>query len=44
MPDILLLKLGGSLITEKARPETPRLEVIARLAREIAAARESPSA
>ncbi|HEY0514890.1 MAG TPA: isopentenyl phosphate kinase [Thermoanaerobaculia bacterium] len=42
MPDILLLKLGGSLITEKARPETPRLEVIARLAREIAAARDSP--
>ncbi len=43
MPDLLLLKLGGSLITEKARPETPRREVIARLAAEIArAARSSP--
>ncbi|HEY3571130.1 MAG TPA: isopentenyl phosphate kinase [Thermoanaerobaculia bacterium] len=38
MPDLTLLKLGGSLITEKARPETPRLEVIARLAGEIARA------
>ena len=38
MADLLLLKLGGSLITEKARPETPRLEVIARLAGEIARA------
>ena len=38
MPDLILLKLGGSLITEKARPETPRREVIARLAGEIARA------
>jgi isopentenyl phosphate kinase len=45
MPDLLLLKLGGSLITDKARPETPRREVIARLAGEIArAAREIPHA
>ncbi|MBM3143375.1 MAG: isopentenyl phosphate kinase family protein [Chloroflexi bacterium] len=29
------LKLGGSLITDKTRPRTPRLEVIARLADEI---------
>jgi isopentenyl phosphate kinase len=36
MPDIVLVKLGGSLITEKARPETPRTVVIARLAGEIA--------
>src|ERR1700712_1825421 len=36
MPDILLLKLGGSLITDKTRPEEPRLEVIVRLAGEIA--------
>jgi isopentenyl phosphate kinase len=36
MPDIVLVKLGGSLITEKARPETARTEVIARLAGEIA--------
>lgn len=33
--EAVLLKLGGSLITDKARPETPRLEVIRRLAREI---------
>jgi isopentenyl phosphate kinase len=38
MPDLVLLKLGGSLITDKARPETPRREVIARLAGEIARA------
>jgi isopentenyl phosphate kinase len=43
MSDIILLKLGGSLITDKARPETPRLEVIVRLAGEIArAARDLP--
>jgi isopentenyl phosphate kinase len=43
MADLILLKLGGSLITDKARPETPRREVIARLAEEIArAARETP--
>jgi isopentenyl phosphate kinase len=36
MPDIVLLKLGGSLITDKARAETPRREVIERLAGEIA--------
>ncbi|HEY7213577.1 MAG TPA: hypothetical protein VIC28_03055, partial [Thermoanaerobaculia bacterium] len=36
MPEIVLVKLGGSLITDKARPETARAEVIARLAGEIA--------
>jgi isopentenyl phosphate kinase len=36
--EAVLLKLGGSLITDKARPETPRPEVIARLAQEIAGA------
>lgn len=36
--DLLLLKLGGSLITDKAREETPRREVIDRLAGEIARA------
>jgi isopentenyl phosphate kinase len=42
VPDLILLKLGGSLITDKARPETPRREVVARLAGEIArAARET---
>lgn len=41
--DVVLVKLGGSLITEKSRAETPRLEVIARLAAEIAwAARKEP--
>ncbi|HYG65290.1 MAG TPA: isopentenyl phosphate kinase [Thermoanaerobaculia bacterium] len=34
----ILIKLGGSLLTEKSRPETPRTEVIARLAAEIARA------
>ena len=36
MPEAVLIKLGGSLITEKSREETPRLEVIQRLAAEIA--------
>jgi isopentenyl phosphate kinase len=34
---MIFLKLGGSLITEKNKPQTPRLEVITRLAQEIAA-------
>lgn len=38
MPDLLLLKLGGSLITDKAREESPRRAVIDRLAGEIARA------
>lgn len=33
---MIFLKLGGSLITDKSRPETPRLEVIARISTEIA--------
>jgi isopentenyl phosphate kinase len=33
-------KLGGSVITDKLRPNTPRLEVIARLAAEVASALE----
>jgi isopentenyl phosphate kinase len=36
---LLFLKLGGSLITEKSRTHTPRLEVLDRLAQEIAEAR-----
>ena len=36
---MILLKLGGSLITDKQRPETPRPQVISRLAREIAQAK-----
>ncbi len=38
---MIFLKLGGSLITDKARPETPRLDVLQRVAGEIAAARAS---
>jgi isopentenyl phosphate kinase len=34
-PDLVLLKLGGSLITDKTRPRTPRLDLIASLATEI---------
>ena len=35
----VFLKLGGSLLTDKRQPETPRHDVIRRLAAEIAAAR-----
>jgi isopentenyl phosphate kinase len=36
--ELYFLKLGGSLITDKTKPRTPRYEVIARLAGEIASA------
>ena len=36
--ELVLLKLGGSLITDKRQAETARLEVISRLAQEIARA------
>jgi isopentenyl phosphate kinase len=36
IPYLQLLKLGGSLITVKSQPHTPRLDVLARLAEEIA--------
>ncbi|MFQ5615376.1 MAG: isopentenyl phosphate kinase [Anaerolineales bacterium] len=36
---LLFLKLGGSLITDKTRPITPRIDVLARLAHEIVDAR-----
>lgn len=39
MPHLIYLKLGGSLITDKRQAETPRLDVLARLAQEIADAR-----
>lgn len=39
MKNLQFLKLGGSLITDKMRPHTPRPETLARLAEEIAAAR-----
>lgn len=38
---LTFLKLGGSLITDKTHPHTPRLGVLARLAEEIAAARRT---
>ena len=41
MNDLVFLKLGGSLITEKSRAHTARLEVITRMAQEIAAARQA---
>ena len=38
MAGVVLVKLGGSLITDKGRSETARVPVIARLAREISLA------
>ena len=43
MSDLFLLKLGGSLITEKTGEEAPRREVIGRLAGEIAQALKDES-
>jgi isopentenyl phosphate kinase len=37
--ELVFIKLGGSLITDKNQPSTPRLDVIERLAHEIADAR-----
>ena len=36
---LIFLKLGGSLITDKRQPEMPRMDVLQRLAQEIAQAR-----
>jgi isopentenyl phosphate kinase len=41
MEDLVFLKLGGSLITEKLKPRTPRRDVLERLAAEIASMRKS---
>lgn len=41
MSELVFIKLGGSLITDKRRYETAHPAVISRLAREIAAAREA---
>ena len=38
MSELIFMKLGGSLITDKLRYETPRPAVISRVAKEIAAA------
>lgn len=37
---MIFLKLGGSLITDKAKPETCRIDTLERLAREIADAKQ----
>ncbi len=41
MPKLIFLKLGGSLITDKTRPYTPRLELLADLAGQMALALQS---
>jgi isopentenyl phosphate kinase len=38
LSELLFCKLGGSIITDKQRPSTPRPEVIERLAQEVATA------
>lgn len=38
MTELIFLKLGGSLITDKTRPYTPRLDILAELSQQIAAA------
>jgi isopentenyl phosphate kinase len=43
-PDLVFLKLGGSLITDKFQPRTLRPQVLARLAEEIASARRAAPA
>ncbi len=44
MSELVFVKLGGSVITDKTRAETARPRVIARMAREVAEARaEQPS-
>ena len=35
MKDLILIKIGGSLITDKTKPYTTRPEVIKRIAKEI---------
>ena len=43
MSSLVFLKLGGSLITDKTRPYTPRLDILSDLAAQIASAfREKP--
>ncbi|MGE5249833.1 MAG: isopentenyl phosphate kinase [Bacteroidota bacterium] len=40
MAELIFLKLGGSLITDKSRPYTVRLDMLDELCREIASARD----
>lgn len=44
MSELLLVKFGGSLITEKSKPFTERLDVIRRLSQEIHGARQETDA
>ncbi len=41
MTELIFLKLGGSLITDKTRPYTPRRAILADLARQILAAKQA---
>ncbi len=41
MTELIFLKLGGSLITDKTRPYTPRLDILDSLARQILAAKQA---
>ena len=41
MAELIFLKLGGSLITDKDKPYTPKLDELTRLAKEIAAVLDS---
>ncbi len=41
MSELILLKFGGSLITDKTHPYTPRLDILSELARQILAAKQS---
>jgi isopentenyl phosphate kinase len=41
LDELVFLKLGGSLITDKSRRDTPRLDIIDRLGQEIAGALKS---
>lgn len=43
MTELVFLKLGGSLITDKTRPYTPRPDLLADLAAQIAAAQSATS-
>lgn len=40
MKNLIFVKLGGGLITDKNKPYTPKMEIIERLAREISEARK----
>ncbi|OYT43037.1 MAG: hypothetical protein B6U88_02045 [Candidatus Aenigmarchaeota archaeon ex4484_56] len=40
MNNLIFIKLGGSVITDKSKPQTPNYEVINRLSREISEARK----